>query len=61
MYMHLIDKKVPDGAMTSVYKIGDFIDLCTGPHIPHTGLVKGFAIDKHSGTNWLGDSKGAPL
>lgn len=54
----LIEKKVPEGALTSVYKMGDFIDLCTGPHIPHTGLVKGFALTKHSATNWLGDAKG---
>ena len=42
--------------MTSVYKIGDFIDLCTGPHIQHTGLAKGFAITKHSASYWLGDA-----
>ena len=54
---HRIENKIPNGCMTSVYKIGDFIDLCTGPHIPHTGLVKGFAITKHSASYWLGDAK----
>jgi threonyl-tRNA synthetase len=52
----LIQRKVPEGALTSVYRMGDFIDLCTGPHIPNTGLVKGFAITKHSATYWLGDA-----
>ena len=42
--------------MTSVYKIGDFIDLCTGPHLSNTSLVKGFAITKHSASYWLGDA-----
>ena len=42
--------------MTSVYKIGNFIDLCTGPHIKHTGVAKAFAITKHSAAYWLGDA-----
>ena len=52
---YLIENKVPDKAMTSVYKIGNFIDLCTGPHLKETGLVKGFAITKHSAAYWLGN------
>jgi threonyl-tRNA synthetase len=47
--------------MTSVYRIGDFIDLCTGPHIENTGLAKGFAITKHSASYWLGDAKSSSL
>jgi threonyl-tRNA synthetase len=54
---HLIENKIPDGSMTSIYKIGDFIDLCTGPHLSHTGQAKGFAITKHSASYWLGDAK----
>ena len=53
---YLIDTKVPKGGMTSVYKIGDFIDLCTGPHILSTSQVKAFHISKHSATYWLGDA-----
>lgn len=52
---YLIENKVPDKAMTSVYKIVNFIDLCTGPHLIETGLVKGFAITKHSAAYWLGN------
>eukprot|EP00347_Sterkiella_histriomuscorum_P014952 403358875 len=58
---HLIENKVPDNAMTSVYKIGDFIDLCTGPHLKSTGLAKGFAITKHSSAYWLGNQKNESL
>jgi threonyl-tRNA synthetase len=36
---HLLQTKVPDGGLTSVYRIGEFVDLCTGPHIAHTGLA----------------------
>lgn len=57
----LIAKKIPDGAKTSVYRIGDFVDLCTGPHIPHTGHAAAFDITKHSGAYWLGDSNNASL
>ena len=58
---HLIKSKVPDGGLTSIYKIGDFIDLCTGPHIKSTGLVKGFEITKHSSAYWLGDQRNESL
>ena len=53
---YLIDSKIPQGSNTSVYKLGDFIDLCTGPHIPDTSYVKAMAILKHSAAYWLGDS-----
>ena len=45
----------------SLYKQGDFIDLCAGPHIPSTGLIKGFKITKISGAYWKGDSKNEQL
>ena len=35
----IINAKIPDGATTTVYKNGPFIDLCRGPHLPHTGKV----------------------
>jgi threonyl-tRNA synthetase len=54
--VELIQKKVPDGQMTSVFKLGDFIDLCTGPHIPSTKYVQAFKVMKHSQAYWLGDS-----
>ena len=47
--------------MTSVYRIGDFIDLCTGPHIDHTGRAQGFHLTKNSASYWLGDAKNESL
>lgn len=52
----LIRNKVPEGAMTSAYRCGGLVDLCMGPHLPSTGLVKGFKVTKNSTSNWLGQT-----
>lgn len=57
----LITNKIPDGASTTVYKCGPLIDLCMGPHVPHTGKIKAFASTKASSTNWLGQVQNDPL
>jgi len=57
----ILRTKVPDGTRTTVYKCGSLLDLCRGPHLPHTGKVKAFAVTRHSGTNWLGDTDNDPL
>ena len=46
--VHFIKDKIPDGGSTTVYRCGPLIDLCTGPHIPHTGKIKAFAVMKVS-------------
>ena len=38
----------------TAYRCGNLIDLCTGPHIPSTKLIKGFKILKNSASHWLG-------
>lgn len=48
----IISSKIPDGGCTTVYRNGDLIDLCRGPHVAHTGRVKAFAAIKNSGANW---------
>jgi threonyl-tRNA synthetase len=57
----LISNKIPEGGKTTVYKCGPLIDLCMGPHVPHTGRIKAFAATKYSGTNWLGQVTNDPL
>ena len=52
----ILTTKVPDGGRTTVYRCGDLIDLCRGPHVTHTGKVKAFSTTRHSATNWLGDT-----
>ena len=39
----------------TLYKQGSFTDLCRGPHIPHTGMIKGFKLMKISGAYWRAD------
>ena len=38
--LEIINTKIPDGAATTIYRNGPFIDLCMGPHIPNTGMIK---------------------
>jgi len=59
--VQLITNKVPAGSFTTVYRCGDLIDLCMGPHVPHTGKVKAFSCVKSSATNWLGKVTNDPL
>ena len=45
----------------TAYKQGEFIDLCRGPHIPRTGMIKAFKITKVAGAYWRGDSNNKQL
>ena len=49
-----------DGSI-SIYEQGDFADLCRGPHIPHTGMIKAFKLMKVSGAYWRADQANAQL
>lgn len=46
--VHFINSRVPDGTKSTVYRCGPMVDLCRGPHIPHTGRVKALSILKVS-------------
>ncbi|CCM03110.1 uncharacterized protein FIBRA_05230 [Fibroporia radiculosa] len=52
---YIIETKIPDGASTTVYRCGPMVDLCVGPHIPHTGKIKAFMVTKNSASYFLGD------
>ncbi len=45
----------------SIYEEGGFIDLCRGPHLPHTGMVKAFKLLSVAGAYWKGDEKNKML
>ncbi|MCG8638793.1 MAG: threonine--tRNA ligase [Desulfobacterales bacterium] len=47
--------ELPEDEEISLYQNGRFIDLCRGPHIPHTGLIKGVKLLKISGAYWRAD------
>jgi threonyl-tRNA synthetase len=49
--------ELPDNEEISLYENGKFIDLCRGPHIPHTGMIKGFKLLKISGAYWRADQE----
>ena len=57
----LIRTKVPDDSRTTVYRNGDLIDLCMGPHVPHTGKIKAFKMLRTSAASWLGDASSDQL
>ena len=48
---------LPEGEVISFYKLGDFEDLCRGPHVDNTGEVGVFKLDKVAGAYWRGDEK----
>ena len=52
---------LPDDAVISLYRQGDFIDLCRGPHVSSTGRIKAFKLMKVAGAYWRGDASNAML
>lgn len=58
---HIIKDKIPDGTSTTVYRNGPLIDLCRGPHVPHTGRIKQFKVMKNSASYFLGDANNDSL
>jgi len=53
---------IPAGEPITLYRQGQFIDLCRGPHLPNTGrLGKAFRLTKLAGAYWRGDSNNAML
>lgn len=60
-YKAEIIKDIPAEEELSVYKQGDFLDLCRGPHVPNTGKLKAFKLTKISGAYWKGDANNPML
>jgi threonyl-tRNA synthetase len=52
---------IPAGEEVSLYREGDFVDLCRGPHVPSTGKLKVFKLMKVAGAYWRGDAKNEML
>ena len=52
---------IPAGEKISLYREGEFIDLCRGPHVPSTGKLKVFKLMKVAGAYWRGDTKNEML
>ncbi len=60
-YKAEIIASIPSNEDISLYREGDFIDLCRGPHVPSTGKLKHFKLMKLAGAYWRGDSKNEML
>ena len=52
---------IPAGEPITLYREGDFVDLCRGPHVPSTGKLKVFKLMRLAGAYWRGDSKNEML
>ncbi len=60
-YKARIIADIPSDEPISLYRQGDFIDLCRGPHIPSTGKLGSFKLTKLAGAYWRGDSRNEML
>ncbi|TVO59228.1 threonine--tRNA ligase [Denitromonas ohlonensis] len=60
-YKAEIIASIPQDQAVSLYREGDFVDLCRGPHVPSTGKLKVFKLMKLAGAYWRGDSKNEML
>jgi len=61
-YKAQIIADIPAGETLTLYRQGDFVDLCRGPHLPSTGkLGKAFHLTRVSGAYWRGDSRNEML
>ncbi|HQQ40811.1 MAG TPA: threonine--tRNA ligase [Clostridia bacterium] len=54
-------RDLPEDAVISFYREGDFVDLCAGPHVPSTGIVKNIKLLNVAGAYWRGSEKNKML
>lgn len=59
--VELLNDLPADVTRVSLYSQGDFVDLCRGPHIPSTGMIKAFKLLSVAGAYWRGDEKNKML
>jgi len=60
-YKVQIIEDLPEGEEISVYRQGEWMDLCRGPHVPSTGRLKAFKLTKVAGAYWRGDANNQQL
>jgi len=59
--VELIEDLPEDVKTVSLYTQGEYVDLCRGPHIPSTGMIKAFKLTSLAGAYWRGDEKNRML
>jgi len=60
-YKARIIEDLPEGEEITLYRQGEFVDLCRGPHVPDTGKLGEFKLTKLAGAYWRGDSNNEML
>lgn len=60
-YKAKIIEGIPESEQLTLYKQGQFVDLCRGPHVPNTNRLKAFKLTKVSGAYWRGDANNEML
>ncbi|GAB5412804.1 MAG: threonine--tRNA ligase [Congregibacter sp.] len=60
-YKVQIIRELPEGEEISIYRQGEWMDLCRGPHVPSTGKLGAFKLTKLAGAYWRGDSNNEML
>lgn len=60
-YKAKIIEDIPNNEVLTLYKQGDFEDLCRGPHVPFTGHLKAFKLTRLAGAYWRGDARNEML
>ena len=54
-------RDLPEGEVITIYRSGDFVDLCRGPHVEHTGKIGAFKLLSVAGAYWRGDERNPML
>ncbi len=54
-------RELPEGEVISIYRQGEFVDLCRGPHVPSTGVLRHFKLLSVAGAYWRGDERNKML
>lgn len=60
-YKAEIIEGIPSGEVLSLYRQGEFVDLCRGPHVPSTGSIQAFKLTGVAGAYWRGDERNEML
>ncbi len=61
VYKARLIERIPAGETVILYRQGDWADLCRGPHVPNTGVLKHFKLMKVAGAYWEGNSENEQL
>ncbi|WP_347556862.1 threonine--tRNA ligase [Robbsia sp. KACC 23696] len=61
MYKAQIAAELPADQLLTIYRQGEFADLCRGPHVPNTRLLRAFKLMKTAGAYWRGDANNVML